>query len=153
CRRSAQCRFCSGVAPGLMRHAAEREPGILDVVSVELEPGRDRDKRKSIGEPVADLKVGVVRCKALRRKLDCGEYVDWMHIRVELRRVSWQAMEIRKGDDPVSSRPCNMHLCLECCERNTHVGRMGRDAVLARAEDRMHTMKAVNGGAAAAGLA
>ena len=47
----------------------------------------------------------------------------------------------------------HMHLCIECGQRNAHVGRMRRNAGVAGAKDRVNAVDATNGRAAAAGLA
>src|ERR1043166_6205657 len=65
-RLPAQRRFGCRVAPGLVRHAAKREPRVRDPVAVERKPRRDRDEGERIGEAVPDLPVGVIFRKALR---------------------------------------------------------------------------------------
>ena len=76
-----------------------------------------------------------------------------MQVRVALRRVSGQPMEIRKRDGALARRPRHMDLGVERGQRDAHVGRMRRDAGLARAEDRVHAVEAVDRRAAAARLA
>ncbi len=61
-------------------------------------------------------------------------------------------MEIGKGDGALTRRACHVHLGLECGERHAHVGGVRGDARLARAEDCVHAVEPVDGGAAAAGL-
>src|SRR5262249_20099353 len=49
-----------GIAPRLGRDAADRKASLLDGVAVELEPDRHRYEREGVGQPVANLQVGVV---------------------------------------------------------------------------------------------
>src|SRR5262245_3131701 len=60
-RFSAQRRFRFGIPPGLLSNAAERKARFADLVSLQLEADCDRNQRKSIGQPVADFQIGVVR--------------------------------------------------------------------------------------------
>ena len=74
-------------------------------------------------------------------------------IGVALRRVAGQAMEIRERDCALARGPGHMHCGVQRGQCNAHVGRMRRDAGIARAEDRVHAVDAVDRRAAAAGLA
>ena len=62
-------------------------------------------------------------------------------------------MEIREGNGALAGRPRHMDLRLERGERDAHIGGMRGDAGLARAEDRVDAVEAVDRRAAAAGLA
>ena len=150
---TAQRRFCRRIAPRLMRDAAERQARLLDRAAFELQRGRDRYERERIGEPITDFQVAVVCREAVRRKLDRRDDLVRTQVGVELRRVAGQPMEIGKRNRALARRPGHMHLGLERGEGHAHVGRMRRDAGVARAEDRVHAVEALDGGAAAAGLA
>src|SRR5205814_8081071 len=76
-----------------------------------------------------------------------------MWIGVELRRASRQAMKICERDDASAAGTGHVNLGVERRQRDAHVGGMRRDAGLAGAEDRVHAIEAVDGGAAAARLA
>jgi hypothetical protein len=62
-------------------------------------------------------------------------------------------MEIRECDHTVAGRASNVDLSFQHRERHAHVRRMRRDAGVTAAEDRVHAIVAVDGGAAAARLA
>ena len=68
--RPRSAASASRIAPGLVGDAAERKARLLDRAAVELEADRDGDQREGIGEPVADLEIGVIRREAARRQLD-----------------------------------------------------------------------------------
>ena len=136
-----------------MRHTAERQASLFDRVSFEFQRGRDRYQRERIGKAIADFQVGVICHKAARRKLDRYDDLVRLQVRVALRRVPWEPMEIRKRNRTRSRRSGDMDRGVEGGQRHTHVGGMRRNARLARAEDRVHTVEARDGGAAAAGLA
>src|SRR6185312_1030940 len=86
------------------------------------------------------------------RKLYRGDDLVPAQIGVSLRRVPGQSMEIGKCNGPCASGAHDMNLGLERGQRDTHVGRMRRDARLACAEDRIVTINPIDGRAAAAGL-
>ena len=136
-----------------MRDAAERETRLLDGVAVELEADRDGHQRERIGEPVADLEIGVVCRKSPRRQLDRGYELIRIEIGVALRRVAGEPVKVRERDDALAARTRHMDLRLQHGQRHAHVRRMHRDAGVARAEDRVHAVEAVDGRAAAARLA
>ena len=75
-----QRRFRLGVAPRLVRDAAQRQTRFPDRAAFEFQCGRDRDQREGIGQPVADLQVGIVAGKTLRRKFDRGD--DFVRLQV-----------------------------------------------------------------------
>ncbi len=153
CGLAAQRRLGARVAPRLVRDAAERQPRLFDRVAVELQRRRDRYQRERIGQAIADFQIGVILGKALRRKLHRGDDLVRMQIGVALRRVARQPMKVGKRDRALAGRTRDMNLGIERRKRHAHVGRMGRNAGLARAEDRVHAVEPVAGGAAAAGLA
>ena len=64
---AAQDDFGRGAAPWFMRNAAERQASFLDRVTVKFKRGRDRYQCERIGLPIADLQVGIIRAKPLRR--------------------------------------------------------------------------------------
>ena len=94
-----------------------------------------------------------MRGEALRRQLDRGDDLAGVEIGVALRRVAGQPVEIRERDHAVARRAGDMDRRLQHRERHAHVGGMHRDAGIAGAEDRVHAIEAVDGGAAAARLA
>jgi hypothetical protein len=98
CRRPAQQRLGFTVAPRLVRDAAERKPRLLDRAAFDIEADRDRDQGERVGQAIADLQVGVVAGKALRRQLDRGDDLVRPQIAVDLRRIARQAVEIGKRD-------------------------------------------------------
>ena len=65
-----------------------------------------------------------------------------------LRRVAGEQEEVVDRDRPVAVRPGRLHDGVEGDERDRDVGRVGRDAVLARAEDGVPAVEAVERGAA-----
>ena len=136
-----------------MRDAAQSQPRLFDPPAFELERRRDRHEREGIREAVADFEISVVRSKAPRRKFDRGHDLVVREVSVALRRVAGQPMEIGKRNCALPSRPCHMYLGFEGGERHTHVGGMRGDTSLAGAEDGVHAVEAVDGRAAAAGLA
>ena len=136
-----------------MSDAAKRETGFLDGAAIEFKPNRDRHQRKRIRQPVANLDVCVVCRKSLRRQLDRDDQFVGIEIGVALRRVAREPVEIRERDLSFAARTGDMDLCLEHGQRHAHVGRMHRDAGVARAEDRVHPVETANGRAAAARLA
>ena len=70
-----------------------------------------------------------------------------------LRRVAGQAVEVGEGDATFARRPLDPHGRPECGQGHAHVRRMGGDAPVAGAEDRMDAVHALDGRAARAGLA
>src|SRR3984893_17903244 len=62
-------------------------------------------------------------------------------------------MEVGKGNAALAPAPTYQYARLEHRERDAHVGGVDRDAVLARAEDCVHSIDAVDRRAAAAGFA
>src|SRR6202521_4194651 len=58
CPRSAVS--ADGSRQGLVRNAPERQTGLFDRVSFELQRSRDRYERERIGEATADFQVGVI---------------------------------------------------------------------------------------------
>ena len=62
-------------------------------------------------------------------------------------------MEVGEGDAALAIRTGRQHARIKRGQCNTHVGRMRGDAMLARAEDRVHAVDAGDGRAAAARLA
>ena len=147
---SAQGGFGRGIAPGLVRDATQRQAGLLDRVAFKFERRCHRDQCERIGQAVADLQVRVVRVEALRRKLDGRDDLAGLQIGVALRRVAGQPMEIRKCDDPGAVRTGDMHFRLERRERDAHIGWMRCDAGLARTQNGVDAVDAVDRRAAAA---
>ena len=64
-----------------------------------------------------------------------------------------QPMEIGKCYCALAGGTGDMHLGIQRRQRHAHIGRMGRNARFAGAEDRVHAVEPVAGGTAAAGLA
>ena len=62
-------------------------------------------------------------------------------------------MEVRERDAAIAAVPGHLHAGVERGERDAHVGGMRRNAMLARAQDRVHAVDAVDRGAAGARLA
>jgi hypothetical protein len=60
-RLPAQRGFGLRIAPRLVRDAPKRETSLLDGVTIELEPHRDRNQGERIREPVANLRIRIVR--------------------------------------------------------------------------------------------
>src|SRR5258708_33042353 len=76
-----------------------------------------------------------------------------MQVRVELRRVPRQPMELAKRNRALAGWPMYMDLGVERSQRHAHVRWVSGNAGLACAEDRVDAVEAVDGGAAAARLA
>ena len=74
-------------------------------------------------------------------------------VRVEVRRVAGQAVELGEGDGALAARPGDADDRLQRGQRHAHVRRVGGDAVLARAQDRVHAVEAVDRGTAGPRLA
>ena len=152
-RLAAQRGFGLCLAPGLVRDAAERKARFLDGAAIELEADGDGHQRKRIGQPVADLEVGVVRGKAARRQLDRRDQFVGAEVGVVLRRVAGQPVKVRERNLALAARAGHVNLRLQHGQRDAHVRRMHRDAGFARAEDGVHAVEAADGRAARAGLA
>jgi hypothetical protein len=56
----AQHCFGRRITPRLVRNAAERQTGLFDRGSFELQRRRDRDEGERIGEAIANFQVGVI---------------------------------------------------------------------------------------------
>src|SRR5437879_12400910 len=67
-RCPAERRFGRGETPGLVRHAAQREPRRADAPAFDCDRGRRRDQRELIGLSIADLQI--VRGAPLRASRD-----------------------------------------------------------------------------------
>src|SRR5882757_2911398 len=63
---SAQRCFGQHVTPWLVRDTAERKTRLLDGIVLEFQCSRDRDQRECVGEPIADLQIGIVCGEPLR---------------------------------------------------------------------------------------
>src|SRR5688572_2032537 len=92
---AAKRRLGPRVAPGLVCDTAERETRLFDDAALELEADRDGYQRERIREPVADLEIGVVPSKPLRRQLDRGHELVRLEVGVALRRVAGKPMKVR----------------------------------------------------------
>lgn len=136
-----------------MRDAPKRETAVLNNVAIELELDRDGNQGECIGEPVANLQVRIVRGEAFLRQFDCGDDLASVEVGVTLRRIAGQPVELRERDHAVAKRATDMNLRVQQRQRHAYVGRVRRDAGVAGAEDGVHAILAVDGGAAAARLA
>jgi hypothetical protein len=134
-----------------MGDAAERQPRLRDRIAVKLQSRGNRHQRKRIGQPVADFQIRIVLGEALRRKLDRRDDLVGVQIGVALRRIAGQAVEIGKRHGALALGAGDVNSRRQRGERHAHIGRMGGDAGLARAEDGVHAVEAVAGRAAAAG--
>src|SRR5262252_1840999 len=56
----AQRCFGGGIAPRLVRDAPERQAGLLDGASIELQRRRNGDECECVGEAIAKFEVGVI---------------------------------------------------------------------------------------------
>ena len=70
-----------------------------------------------------------------------------------MRRVAGQAVELGEGDGALAARPGDADDRLQRGQRDAHVRRVDGDALLARAQDRVHAVEAVDRGAAGARFA
>ena len=86
---SVEKRFGRGIAPRLVRHAAQREARLRDGLAVHLERRRDRDECEGVREPLAQLQIRVVLGEALGRQLDRGDDLSRLQIGVALGRFAW----------------------------------------------------------------
>jgi len=75
-----------------------------------------------------------------------------LEVGVALRCLARQPMKIRKCDHALTRCTSDMHLGLQHRERHAHVGWVRGDAGITAAQDRVHAIVAVDGGAAAARL-
>src|SRR5450755_3558957 len=66
----AQCRFGSERAPRFVSDPAERNPNILDPVTVQLQCGGDRHQREGVARPITHFAISGGLCERQRRKLD-----------------------------------------------------------------------------------
>ena len=70
-----------------------------------------------------------------------------------MRRIAGQAVEITDGNAAGSSAGAeHLDLSVQDSHRDSHVGRMGGDTCIARAEDRMYPVDTADRGAARSGL-
>ncbi len=90
----AQGGFGVGVSPRLMRDATERQPCIANRAIVQVKCRGDGYQRKSIGQPVADLEIGVVPVEGGPGQFDGGNDFLWIEVGIALRRVAGKAMEV-----------------------------------------------------------
>ena len=88
---------------------------------VGLVEGEEDHVAAHVGEAIADLQVGIMVRKALRRKLDRGDDLARMQVGIELRRISRQPMKIAERDYARYGGPHNMHFGIKCGKRDTHV--------------------------------
>jgi hypothetical protein len=70
-----------------------------------------------------------------RRDLEVLDQLVRSQGRVELGVLTGQPVELGHGDDPAARSAAHVHGGVERRQRDAHVGRVGRDAVLAGAED------------------
>src|SRR5690606_5642304 len=80
------------VAPGLVRHAAERKAGLGDHPLFKPQGRRHRHQREGVGMAVAQLEIGVVRVEAVRRQLDRRDEFAGLQRGILLRCVARQAV-------------------------------------------------------------
>jgi len=122
-------------------------------MTVELNSDRHRNHRKGVRQAVAYLQVGVVFGKTSRGQFHRCDDLAGIEVGVALRCVARQSMEFRKSDDTIAGGASDMDFHLKDRERDAHVGWMYRDTGLARAQNRMHPVVAMDRRAAAAQLA
>src|SRR6185312_17346946 len=149
-RRARELRLDIAVAPRLVGDAAEREACLLDHAAGDLEADRYGDQGESVGQAVADFQIGVVGGEALGRQLDRRDDLVRLQGGVDFRRVARQALEVGKGDAALAAGAGDQHARLERGERHAHVRRVCGDAMLARPQDGVHAVDAVDRRAAAA---
>ena len=146
----ASAASARGVAPRLVRDTAQRQARSFDAAVRELEPCCDRHQRKRVGQAVADFQVGVVAGKAGGRQLNRHDDLARIEIGIALRRVAWQAVKLIDRNRARPVRAGNMYLGLKQRQSDAHVGGMHRDTGVARAEDRVHAVVALERATAAA---
>jgi hypothetical protein len=147
--RLAASRLGGFDAPGLVRHAAERDAA----GAVALHDGGHRDQREGIGGAVAHLAVDV-RAAHRARQRHGGDQLAALQVGLDVRRVAGQAVEVGDRDHARAAvGPHGFHRGVEHAHGHGHVARVRGDAGLAGADDRVLAADAADGAAAAAGLA
>ena len=153
-RPAQQHRLRLALAPRLMCDAAQGNAYVRDarVRGGVIEPHRHRGghQREGVGQAVAHLEVGVVAGEALGRQVDGGHEFAAAERGVAPGFLARQAVILRHGDDALAAWTRHPHLRVERRQRHAHVGWMRRDAVLARAQDRVDPVDAADGAAARA---
>ena len=81
---------------------------------------------------------------------DSCDHLIWFEHRFDVRRVAGQPVQFHQRHRALSVCPTHLDGCIERDQRNREIGRIGGDAVLAGAEQRMPAILAANGGAAGA---
>ena len=66
-------------------------------------------------------------------------------IRIQTRRISRQAVEISKLDRADSFRALNANRCIQCSQRDAHVGRGRCNTLGATAQDGVNSVEPLNG--------
>src|ERR1700752_4474242 len=91
-------------------------------------------------------------CERNRWKIDSRDQLIVLKIRVDTWRVAWQSMKISKGNLAFDFWSAYAHHRIQRGERDAHVARMGSDALLALAENRVDAIVTLDSAAAAAGI-
>src|SRR6266498_296162 len=143
-RRSVELRFGFTVAPRLVRDPAEREPRFFDRVALDVEADRDGDQGERIRQAITDFEISVIFGEAFGWQFDGRDDLVRQQIAVDLRRLARQAMEVGKGDAALATLAVRQYPCFQGSKCHAHVRRMRGDTVLARSQDRMHAVDAVN---------
>lgn len=112
-----------------------------------------RDQREGIGGAVAHLVVDVRATHRLGQRHRRDQLTRLQH-GLYVRRLTWQPVEVGDRNAPHRAvRPYRFHRRIERAHRHGHVARMGGDACLAHAHDRMLAAESTDCRAAATGLA
>src|SRR5207248_10148094 len=95
----------------------------------------------------------VVVCReAFWRQFDRGYDFVLFQIRIELRCVAWQAVEVAERDAALAIATGCQYARVQRRQCDAHIRWVGRDAMLAGAKDCMHAIEPVDGRAAASRL-
>ena len=154
-RRADQDVLRLAGAPRLRGDAAERKPRLHDHVRLDAQRRRGRYDRECIGGAFADLQIAGMggETRRLGRQAHRDDHLAGLQHALAVGRVARQAMKRFKRDLAPARLAFDLDDGVERDQRHAEIGRMGRDAALAPAQDGVQPVVAAAGVAAGAGVA
>ena len=115
--------------------------------------GRDRYQGELIRLAVTELQVDRLAGHRRRGYLDRDDQLAVLQRMLTLRRVTGKQEELVDRDGPFTARPARVHDRIQGDQRDCDIRGMSGDALVAGAEDGVPAVEAIQGRAAAAGIA
>jgi hypothetical protein len=131
-----------------VRHAAKRHARRRDGSPIRRDDRGHGHQREGVRRPVADLAVDLP-AQRRRRQNHVRDHLARLEDRLDVGCLAGQTVKVSDGDAaPSLSGAQQLDLRLEGRHRDGHVRRMGCDARVARAEDRVRPVDSTDRGAA-----